>query len=82
MTDPQEFPSLQTLQDTAEIQQQVQERYSELEQAADHSRGTFENLVELFNKSYEKRAKINLSICGLKTTYLWAFIEVGPVMSN
>ena len=55
--DAEDFPSLETLTNTAEIQQQVQARYAELEQANSQPKGTLETLVELFSKNVEKKPK-------------------------
>ena len=51
------FPPLQTLNNTASIQRQVQERYRELETANESSKGTLDNILEYFVKNSEKKAK-------------------------
>ena len=49
-----ELPSLQTLQQSADIQRQVHQRYLELEQQALQPQGTVQGLVDLIVKSSEK----------------------------
>ena len=52
-----EFPSLQTLNSTARIQQQVQERYKELEDVSENSKGTLDSFIEYVVKNSEKKSK-------------------------
>ena len=68
--DVEEFPSLETLTNTAEIQQQVQARYAELEQATSQPKGTLETLVQLFSKNVEKNLKISLNTYGRRIMYM------------
>ena len=53
----QDFPTLQTLNQTAHIQDRVQTRYQELERAASHNKGTVQDLVDITGLSKHKKSK-------------------------
>ena len=54
-SDEEDFPSLQTLNKSAVIQERVNARYQDLEKAT-AQQGTFENFVEMINKNSDKKS--------------------------